>query len=208
MGFTSGLLAGLAEGANEVISKDIEAGKKETQMLAKLRAERTIQRNEQREERLRQNIERTERMAARIGAGSDVILRNFIGKYGVAGAEEATTNLLAAANNANVSPATYAGLAIGTLNRFPTQTQIRSLAQSATAPVREVKVPESEAGGWSRWLGVGGPTRIKELSESLITSGGGISEQDTSDLPEEVALPGLEKPYPVIQDVTKIQEGW
>ena len=207
MGFTSGLLAGLAEGANEVISKDIEAGKKETQMLAKLRAERTIQRNEQREERLQQNIERTERMAARIGAGSDVILRNFIGKYGVAGAEEATTNLLAAANNANVSPATYAGLAIGTLNRFPTQTQIRSLAQSATAPVREVKVPESEAGGWSRWLGVGGPTRIKELSESLITSGGGISEQDTSDLPEEVALPGLEKPYPVIQDVTKIQEG-
>ena len=56
-------------------------------------------------------------------------------------------------------------------------------------------------------MGVGGPTRIKELSESLITSGGGISEQDTSDLPEEVALPGLEKPYPVIQDVTKIQEG-
>ena len=207
MGFSYGLLAGLAEGANEVISKDIEAGKKETQILAKLRAERTIQRSERRDELLRQNIEKTERMAARIGAGSDVILRNFIGKYGVAGAEEATTNLLAAANNANVSPATYAGLAIGTLNRFPTQTQIRSLAQSATAPVREVKVPESEAGGWSRWLGVGGPTRIKELSESLITSGGGISEQDTSDLPEEVALPGLEKPYPVIQDVTKIQEG-
>ena len=93
MGFASGLLAGIATGAEEVISEDIRAGKLETQQLAKLRAERTIQRQDKRDETLRENIAKSQKLAAQLGPGGEAILKHYIEKGGLPYAEEATAQL-------------------------------------------------------------------------------------------------------------------
>lgn len=197
MGFATGLLTGIAEGATKVISEDIEDGKLQTRQLAKLRAERTIQRSDKRDEELRENIAKTQKLAAKIGPGADIILKNFINRFGMEGAVEATEDLLTASKNANVSPAIYAGIAIDAINAFPSKDQIRALAEYGTAPVKPIEVADPTVGGFSKLVGVGGSERIKELSNSLIKSGGGVSKQDLTGLPEDVKLPGLDKAFPI-----------
>tara|TARA_B100001250_G_C19816030_1_gene798447 strand:- start:1712 stop:3187 length:1476 start_codon:yes stop_codon:yes gene_type:complete len=197
MGFATGLLTGIAEGANKVISQDIADAKLETRQLARLRAERTMQRSDKRDEELRENIAQTQKLAAKIGPGADIILKNLISRYGMQGAVEATEDLLVAAKNANVSPATYAGVAVDAINAFPTKDQLKALAQYGTAPVKPIEVADPNVGGWAKILGVGGPDRVKEISSSLVTSGGGISKQDLTGLPQDAKLPGLNTAFPI-----------
>ena len=155
MGFATGLLTGIAEGATKVISEDIEDGKLQTRQLAKLRAERTIQRSDKRDEELRENIAKTQKLAAKIGPGADIILKNFINRFGMEGAVEATEDLLTASKNANVSPAIYAGIAIDAINAFPSKDQIRALAEYGTAPVKPIEVADPNVGGFSKLVGIG-----------------------------------------------------
>lgn len=198
MGFATGLLTGIAEGANKVISEDIEEGKLQTRQLAKLRTERTVQRSDKRDEEFRENLEKTQKLAAQIGPGADVILKNFIKRFGMEGAVEATEDLLIASKNANVSPAVYAGVAIDAINAFPSKDQIRALAQYGTAPVKEITdVGDPSVGGFSKLIGLGTPEAIRKRSDAQITTLGGVSKQDLTGLPEDVKLPGLDKAFPV-----------
>ena len=198
MGFATGLLTGIAEGANKVISEDIEEGKLQTRQLAKLRTERTIQRSDERDEEFRENLAKTQKLAAQIGPGADVILKNFIKRFGMEGAVEATEDLLIASKNANVSPAVYAGVAIDAINAFPSKDQIRALAQYGTAPVKEITdVGDPSVGGFSKLIGLGTPEAIRKRSDAQITTLGGVSKQDLTGLPEDAKLPGLDKAFPI-----------
>ena len=132
MGFATGLLTGIAEGANKVISQDIADAKLETRQLARLRAERTMQRQDRREELYRENLETTQKLAAQLGPGGEAILRHYIQKGGLPYAEEATARLVEYTRANNTTPAKYAGIVVGE-GDLPTPQQ---LAEMATAPVQ------------------------------------------------------------------------
>lgn len=166
MGFTSGLLAGIATGAEKVISEDIRAGKLETQQLAKLRAERTIQRQDKRDETLRENIAKSQKLAAQLGPGGTAILRHYIEKGGLPYAEEATAQLLAYTRENDITPAAYAGISVGE-GDLPTAQQ---LGEMATAPVKALAPVESSARGWSKMFGYGGPEAIQRKTDSYVSS--------------------------------------
>lgn len=166
MGFTSGLLAGIATGAEEVISEDIRAGKLETQQLAKLRAERTIQRQDKRDETLRENIAKSQKLAAQLGPGGEAILKHYIEKGGLPYAEEATAQLLAYTRENDITPAAYAGISVGE-GDLPTAQQ---LGEMATAPVKALAPAESSARGWAKMFGYGGPEAIQRKTDSYVSS--------------------------------------
>ena len=166
MGFTSGLLAGIATGAEEVISEDIRAGKLETQQLAKLRAERTIQRQDKRDETLRENIAKSQKLAAQLGSGGEAILKHYIEKGGLPYAEEATAQLLAYTRENDITPAAYAGISVGE-GDLPTAQQ---LGEMATAPVKALAPAESSARGWAKMFGYGGPEAIQRKTDSYVSS--------------------------------------
>ena len=166
MGFTSGLLAGIATGAEEVISEDIRAGKLETQQLAKLRAERTIQRQDKRNETLRENIAKSQKLAAQLGPGGEAILKHYIEKGGLPYAEEATAQLLAYTREKDITPAAYAGIAVGK-GDLPTAQQ---LGEMATTPVKALAPAESSARGWAKMFGYGGPEAIQRKTDSYVSS--------------------------------------
>jgi len=166
MGFTSGLLAGIATGAEKVISEDIRAGKLETQQLAKLRAERTIQRQDKRDETLRENLAKTQKLAAQLGEGGEAILRHYIEKGGLPYAEEATSQLLAYTKQIGQTPAEYAGVIVQD-GDLPTPMQ---LAELATAPIKPLAPTESSARGWSKMFGYGGADAIQRKADSYVAS--------------------------------------
>ena len=206
MGFATGLLTGIAEGANKVISQDIADAKLRARELAKITAQNQIQLNSQRRDLLRSANKTAQKLAAKIGPGSDIILKNFINRYGIDGAVEATENLLVAAKDAGVSPAVYAGVSADALKRFPSKENLKALAEYATPPVQKTEIPDPNVGGWAKILGIGGPDRVEEMADSLVTSGGGVSKQDLTGLPEDVALPGLDKAFPVKKSIKEIQQ--
>jgi hypothetical protein len=175
MGFASGLLAGIATGAEKVISADIEAGKLETRQLAKLRAERTIQRQDKRDAEVRENLAKTQKLIAQIGEGGIPIVRHYIEKGGLPYAEEATAKLIAYSKQNGMTPADYAGIVVGE-GDLPTPMQ---LAEMATPTSRPIAIPESSARGWSRMFGIGGEDAIRRQSDSLIQAAGSTTTKPT-----------------------------
>ena len=175
MGFASGLLAGIATGADKVISADIEAGKLETRQLAKLRAERTIQRQDKRDADVRENLAKTQKLIAQIGEGGIPIVRHYIEKGGLPYAEEATAKLIAYSKQNGMTPADYAGIVVGE-GDLPTPMQ---LAEMATPAAKPIAVPESSARGWSRMFGIGGEDAIRRQSDSLVQAAGSTTTKPT-----------------------------
>ena len=175
MSLFKGVLAGIATGAEEVISADIEAGKLETQQLAKLRAERTIQRQDKRDAAVRENLAKTQKLIAQIGEGGIPIVRHYIEKGGLPYAEEATAKLIAYSKQNGMTPADYAGIVVGE-GDLPTPMQ---LAEMATPAARPIAVPESSARGWSRMFGIGGEDAIRRQSDSLIQAAGSTTTKPT-----------------------------
>ena len=203
MGFASGLLAGIATGAEEVISADIKAGKLETQQLAKLRAERTIQRQDKRDAAVRENLAKTQKLIAQIGEGADIILKNFVEKGGLGYAEEATANLIKVARSYDMSPAEYVGIQLNDNNTAPSLESLRAISQLSVAPIKPIPVPKSSAGGYSKLFGIGGPKRIGEVSDSMVQSVGGISKQDLTGLPQGTSLAKLDEAMPILKDTNE-----
>jgi hypothetical protein len=203
MGFASGLLAGIATGAEEVISKDLEAGKLETKQLAKLRAERTMQRSDQRDKDVRESFEKTQKLAAQLGPGADIILKNFVEKGGLGYAEEATANLIKVARSYDMSPAEYVGIQLNDSNTAPSLESLRAISQLSVAPIKPIAVPESAAGGYSKLFGIGGKKRIGEVSDSMVQSVGGISKQDLTGLPQGTSLAKLDEAMPILKDTNE-----
>ena len=175
MSLFKGVLAGIATGAEEVISADIEAGKLETQQLAKLRAERTIQRQDKRDAAVRENLAKTQKLIAQIGEGGIPIVRHYIEKGGLPYAEEATAKLIAYSKQNGMTPADYAGIVVGE-GDLPTPMQ---LAEMATPAARPIAVPESSARGWSRMFGIGGEDAIRRQSDSLVQAAGSTTTKPT-----------------------------
>ena len=175
MGFAKGLLAGIATGAEKVISADIEAGKLETRQLAKLRAERTIQRQDKRDAEVRENLAKTQKLIAQIGEGGIPIVRHYIEKGGLPYAEEATAKLIAYSKQNGMTPANYAGIVVGE-GDLPTPMQ---LAEMATPAARPIAVPESSARGWSRMFDIGGEDAIRRQSDSLVQAAGATTTKPT-----------------------------
>ena len=175
MGFAKGLLAGIATGAEKVISADIEAGKLETRQLAKLRAERTIQRQDKRDAEVRENLAKTQKLIAQIGEGGIPIVRHYIEKGGLPYAEEATAKLIAYSKQNGMPPADYAGIVVGE-GDLPTPMQ---LAEMATPAARPIAVPESSARGWSRMFDIGGEDAIRRQSDSLVQAAGATTTKPT-----------------------------
>lgn len=198
-GFSKGLIQGLAEGAEEVISKDIEEGKAQTRQLAKIRTERTIQRSDKREEEVKENFKKAQELAAKIGPGADLILKNYIKKGGMAYAEQATTNLLEVTKALGVSPAEYIGVNLAQHKKMPSFESLQALAQLSVSPIKEIEIADPKVGGFSKFFGVGGPEELRKLSESQIKTLGGVYEQDLTGLPQDVSLPNIDKALPIIR---------
>ena len=193
-GFAKGLLAGIATGAEEVISEDIKAGKLETKQLAKLRAERTIQRQDERDKTLRENIAKTQKLAAQLGPGGTAILRHYIEKGGLPYAEEATAQLLAYTKENDITPADYAGISV-VEGDLPTPQQ---LGEMATAPVKALAPVESSARGWSKMFGYGGPEAIQRKTDSYVSSMSS-APTEVSPMSEKRELPKLDKAIPTVK---------
>ena len=175
MGLASGILAGLAKGATNVISADLEAGKLETKELAKIRAQRTIERQDKRDAEVRENLAKTQKLIAQIGEGGIPIVRHYIEKGGLPYAEEATAKLIAYSKQNGMTPADYAGIVVGE-GDLPTPMQ---LAEMATPAARPIAVPESSARGWSRMFGIGGEDAIRRQSDSLVQAAGSTTTKPT-----------------------------
>jgi len=175
MGLASGILAGLAKGATNVISADLEAGKLETKELAKIRAQRTIERQDKRDAEVRENLAKTQKLIAQIGEGGIPIVRHYIEKGGLPYAEEATAKLIAYSKQNGMTPADYAGIVVGE-GDLPTPMQ---LAEMATPAARPIAVPESSARGWSKMFDIGGEDAIRRQSDSLVQAAGAIATKPT-----------------------------
>ena len=194
MSLFKGVLAGIATGAEEVISADIEAGKLETKQLAKLRAERTIQRQDERNKTLRENIAKTQKLAAQLGPGGTSILRHYIEKGGLPYAEEATAQLLAYTKENDITPAQYAGISVEE-GDLPTPQQ---LGEMATAPVKALAPVESSASGWSKMFGYGGPEAIQRKTDSYVASMSS-APTEVSPMSEKRKLPNLDRAIPTVK---------
>jgi len=175
MGLASGILAGLAKGATNVISADLEAGKLETKELAKIRAQRTIERQDKRDAEVRENLAKTQKLIAQIGEGGIPIVRHYIEKGGLPYAEEATAKLIAYSKQNGMTPADYAGIVVGE-GDLPTPMQ---LAEMATPAARPIAVPESSARGWSKMFDIGGEDAIRRQSDSLVQAAGATTTKPT-----------------------------
>ena len=202
MGFATGLLTGIAQGANKVISQDIEAAKLETRQLARLRAERTMQRQDRREELYRENLETTQKLAAQLGPGGEAILRHYIQKGGLPYAEEATARLVEYTRANNTTPAKYAGIVVGE-GDLPTPQQ---LAEMATAPVQPLTPVKSNVGGWAGILGIGGSEEVQRLTDQYVSTVSS-TPREIGEMPKKRNLSVLDQAIPTLQTPEEMKTG-